>query len=170
MYGASDYQITYPLCLIELPSDELINKGALFCILPKEMQHYLTCSVRKKIMHNSPHTLSCKLTDNRIDLFHHRIFITLLHNSCAQPVNSSAEVDVLVIFHSLPSFESSTDPTARHVNIMFHMWALKGTVKEPCYGLKVTSISRIAIQYSYCVFTSVLPSIHKACWPCKPLI
>ena len=49
VYGASDYEIAYPLCLIELPSDELVNKGALFHILPKDMQHYLTCNVRMKV-------------------------------------------------------------------------------------------------------------------------
>ena len=48
------------------------------------------------------------------------------HCYAPQPVSSPDKVDVSVIFHSLPRFESSVDPSARQVNVLYHLWALKG--------------------------------------------
>ena len=41
VYGHSDYQLTHPLGLIMLPSDELVNRGALFSALPDVLQRCL---------------------------------------------------------------------------------------------------------------------------------
>lgn len=54
-------------------------------------------------------------------------------------MGSPAEVDVLVIFHSLPSFESGVDPSLRHVNVLFHMWGLRSK-KEFVFLLHVYSM------------------------------
>ena len=43
-----------------------------------------------------------------------------------QPVRDSRLLDVAVLLHSRPLFEGSLDPSARDVNLMFHMWAFQG--------------------------------------------
>ena len=43
-----------------------------------------------------------------------------------QPVRDPRLLDAAVLVHSRPLFEGSLDPSAREVNLMFHMWAFQG--------------------------------------------